>query len=197
MVIPEKLHNVLDQNGGTVTNKQAEGIGISRERLSALVNAGELERVVNGVYISLDALPDRMYIEQMRKPRIVFSHETALFLHSLTDRDPINYSITVPRGYNTGALSASGFTVYTVKRELYGLGMAQMQTMFGHMIKTYNLERTICDCIRSRNQMDVAIVTDAVKRYARRKDKDLNLMMQMAEIFRVTKPLRSYMEVLL
>ncbi|MBS3885747.1 MAG: abortive phage infection protein, partial [Dethiobacter sp.] len=61
----------------------------------------------------------------------------------------------------------------------------------------YGLERTICDCIRSRNQMDIAVVTDAVKRYARRSGKNLNVLMQMAETFRITKPLRSYLEVLL
>jgi hypothetical protein len=45
--------------------------------------------------------------------------------------------------------------------------------------------------------MDIAIVTDAVKRYAKRKEKNLNTLMQLAELFSVTKVLRSYMEVLL
>jgi len=45
--------------------------------------------------------------------------------------------------------------------------------------------------------MDIAVVTDAVKRYAKRKDKNLNTLMQVAQAFNVTKPLRSYMEVLL
>lgn len=197
MAIPEELKIAMDMHGGTITNKQAGDIGISRERLRLLVNTGELERVTNGIYISLDTLPDKMYIEQMRKPKMVYSHETALFLNDLTDRDPINYSVSVPRGYNAGALQVSGFTVYTVKRELFGLGVVQLETMYGHLVTTYNLERTICDCIRSRNLLDIAVVTDAMKRYAKRKDKDLNMLMQMAKVFRVTKPLRNYMEVLL
>ncbi len=45
--------------------------------------------------------------------------------------------------------------------------------MFGHTVIVYGLERTICDCIRSRNRTDIAVVTDAVKRYVLRKDKDL------------------------
>lgn len=197
VLVPEKLKNLMDQNNGTVTNKQASAIGISRERLRLLVNSGALERIATGVYIALDTLPDKMYIEQLRKPKLIYSHETALFLHDLTDRDPISYSVTVPRGYNTLALSIPGFTVYSVSHELYGLGVAQMKTMYGHIIKAYGLERTICDCIRSRNQMDIAVVTDSLKRYVRRNDKDLNVLMQMAEKFHVVKPLRSYMEVLL
>ena len=32
--------------------------------------------------------------------RQLFSHETALFFHDLTDREPLAYSITVKTGYN-------------------------------------------------------------------------------------------------
>jgi hypothetical protein len=69
--------------------------------------------------------------------------------------------------------------------------------MFGHTVDAYNLERTICDCLRSRNKMDIAIVTDAIKQYVKRKEKNLTTLMQFAEMFSVTKSLRSYMEVLL
>ena len=45
--------------------------------------------------------------------------------------------------------------------------------------------------------MDVAVVTDAIKRYASKKDKNLVKLMQTAEAFGVMKLIRSYMEVLL
>ncbi len=197
MALPSELRLLLEKNNGTITNMQANEAGFSRERLRLLVNAGALERVAAGVYISTDTLPDKMYVEQKRKPKLIYSHETALFLHDLTDRDPIGYSVTVPRGYNTSAVSEAGFTVYTVKRELYKLGVVQKKTIFGNLVNTYDLERTICDCVRSRNRMDIAVLTDGMKRYAKRSDKNLNVLMQMAEAFRITKPLRSYMEVLL
>jgi predicted transcriptional regulator of viral defense system len=194
MPLPSQLQIILQQNGGTVTTAQANAAGISNERLRLLVASGELERAGHGVYISPEDIPDKMYIAQLRRPKLIYSHETALFLHELTDRDPINYTVTVPTGYSTKKLRDDGFTVFTVKRELHGLGTVQMETMFGHKVTAYGLERTICDCIRSRNQMDIAVVTDAMKRYARRSDKNLNVLMQMAEAFRITKPLRSYMD---
>jgi hypothetical protein len=105
--------------------------------------------------------------------------------------------VTVPTGYNAVKLGEDGFTVFTIKRELHELGKTKLTTMFGHTVVAYSLERTICDCLRSRNQMDIAVVTDAIKRYAGRKDKNLNTLMRMAETFGVAKPIRSYMEVLL
>jgi predicted transcriptional regulator of viral defense system len=197
MAMPNELQSVLKQNGGIVTTAQANEAGVSNERLRLLVHSGDLERVTTGIYVLPDEFTDKMYIVQLRRPKIIYSHETALFLHELTDRDPINYMVTVPTGYNPTRLREDGFTVFTIKRELHEIGVTKLTTMFGNSVKAYDMERTICDCLRSRNQMDIAIVTDAIKRYAKRKDKNLNQLMQMAETFKVTKQLRSYMEVLL
>lgn len=197
MPIPEKLRTLLMQKEGTVTTAEANKIGISNERLRLLVKSGELERAAFGVYVLPDELIDKMYIAQLKRPKIIYSHETALFLHDLTDRDPLSYTVTVPAGYNIAQLRKEGFTVFSITKELHNVGVTKLTTMFGHTVIVYGLERTICDCLRSRGRMDIAIVTDAVRRYVLRKDKDLTALMQMAETFGVTKLLRSYMEVLL
>ena len=195
MPIPEKLRALLMQKEGTVTTAEANKIGISNERLRLLVKSGELERAAFGVYVLPDEFIDKMYIAQLKRPKIIYSHETALFLHDLTDRDPISYAVTVPAGYNIAQLRKEGFTVYSIKRELHDLGVTKLTTMFGYIVIVYGLERTICDCLRSRNRMDISVVTDAVKRYVLRKDKDLYTLMKMAETFGVSKLVRSYMEV--
>ena len=197
MPIPEKLRTLLMQKEGTVTTAEANKIGISNERLRLLVKSGELERAAFGVYVLPDEFIDKMYIAQLKRPKIIYSHETALFLHDLTDRDPISYAVTVPAGYNIAQLRKEGFTVYSIKRELHDLGVTKLTTMFGYIVIVYGLERTICDCLRSRNRMDISVVTDAVKRYVLRKDKDLYTLMKMAETFGVSKLVRSYMELLL
>jgi predicted transcriptional regulator of viral defense system len=197
MKMPDNLQSMLAQNGGIFTAAQANEMSISNERLRLLVKAGALERVSFGVYASPDELVDRMYAVQLRRPKIIYSHDSALFLHDLTDRDPINYTVTVPTGYNAKRLRDESFTVFTIKRELHDVGISQLQTVFGNTIAAYGLERTICDCLRSRNKMDITIVTDAVKRYSKRKDKNINTLMRMAKLFQIEKPLRSYMEVLL
>jgi predicted transcriptional regulator of viral defense system len=192
-----KLKNLLKKNDGIITTADANISGISNERLRLFVKEGVLERVAYGVYASRDILPDRMYIFQKQRPKIIYSHETALFLHNLTDRDPINYSVTVPSGYNTKGLKKDGLTVFLIKSNWYKNDIATMKTTFGHKVSVYALERTICDCIRSRNQMDISVVTQALKQYSKRKDKNLNLLMKIATEFKITKILRGYMEVLL
>ena len=197
MTIPAELKLILTQNGNTITTAEANAAGISNERLRQLVKRGVLERPAFGIYVLPHDFVDRMYATQQRRPKIIYSHETALFLHDLTDRDPISYSVTVPTGYNTVKLREEGFTVYTTKRDLHTVETTEAETMFGHTVRVYTMERTICDCLRSRSRMDVTLLTDALRRYVRRKDKNLNTLMKMAKTFRVEQPLRHYMEVLL
>lgn len=197
MSMPDRLQSLLRQNEGTITTAQANRIGLSNERLRLLVQKGLLERAQFGVYIMPGEFKDKMYITQLRRSKIIYSHETALFLHDLTDRDPVSYMVTVPTGYNTTRLRREGFRVFTIKQELHDLGATRLKTVFGNEVITYDLERTICDCLRSRNQLDIVTVTDALKRYVQRRDKDLNTLMQRAECFQVTKVLKRYLEVLL
>jgi len=193
----EKLQALINEHNGIILTKQVTEAGIPRTYISELVRKDVLERLERGVYITKDSFDDEMFRLQAKYAFAIFSHDSALFLHDLTDRDPLQYSITVPAGYNSRNIQAIGVKVFSIKKDLYDLGLTIGMTMFGREIKYYNMERTICDILRSRNQMDIAIVTDAIKRYSKRKDKNLPQLMRYAENFRVTKLLRSYMEVLL
>jgi hypothetical protein len=59
------------------------------------------------------------------------------------------------------------------------------------------MERTICDLIRSRRDIEIQTFQTAMKLYSRRQDKNLRTLMQYASLFRVEKILRQYLEVLL
>jgi predicted transcriptional regulator of viral defense system len=193
----EELDAILIKSNGVLLAREAAAAGISGTYLTDFVRQGKLERIDFGVYVTPDAFEDTMYILQKRRGKIIFSHDTVLFLHDLTDRDPLAYSVTVPTRYNTKNLCESGLKVFSIKRELYDLGVTLAESPHGREVRTYNMERTICDLVRSRSQIDIGILTDALKRYARRKEKNLPLLMQYSESFQVTKQVRSYMEVLL
>jgi hypothetical protein len=74
---------------------------------------------MNGVYLTADAFDDELYRLQARSKRIIFSHETVLYLNELTDRDPFEWSVTVPIGYNGSNLRDEGIRVHTVKKEVF------------------------------------------------------------------------------
>jgi predicted transcriptional regulator of viral defense system len=193
----KELKILIKKNNGVITTKWVEENGIHREYLRELVRDGELERVAHGIYITPDIWEDQLMILQLRKKKMIYSHETALFLHDLTDRDPVQYVATVPHGYNPTRLKNEGLIIHTVKKELFYLGECIMETNFGNKVKTYDLERTICDILRDRNNQDPAVVNDAIKRYFSRKDKNLNKLMKYASLLRIESVLRPYLEVMI
>ena len=193
----EQIKNLIISNDGMIQTSQVIEIGISKSVLYQYIKKNEMEQIAHGVYATKDTWIDFMYLVHLRCEQAVFSHETALFFHDLTDREPMEYEITVKTGYNPSKLKEDGIKVYTVKRELHGDGIVMLQTPFGHSVPVYNMERTICDIIRNRNNTEVQTFQTALKQYTKRKDKDLRLLMQYAAEFRVDKILRQYLEVLL
>lgn len=119
---------LLKQQNGVLRTADIVAEGISKTYFSEYVKSRGLEHAAHGIYLSQDAWADPMYLLQLRCKQAVFSHETALFLHDLTDREPVQYSVTVKLRYNPSKLTATDVKVYTVKKDLYELGLTKMTT---------------------------------------------------------------------
>lgn len=193
----EKLDELIEIHNGIIRTSQAVEAGIVKPTFYLYVREKGLERMAHGIYVSPDAWADAMYVLHLRCEQAIFSHDSALFFHDLTDRESMQHTITVKTGYNPTKLNADGIQVYTVKKELHEVGRIMMKTPFGHEVPVYDMERTICDLIRSRNNIEIQTFQDALKQYVRHKDKHLRTLMQYAKLFRVEKILRQYLEVLL
>jgi len=191
------VKNLLSHGKGMFSAIQAVEAGLNRQQLSDFVKSGVLERAERGIYISPGGLDDALYWLQRRAKKIVYSHETALFLHRLTDRTPIQYSVTVPSSYKASEALKKSCKIYYIKQDLIDLGKIEKPSGMGHSIVTYDSERTLCDVIRSRNKIDNQIVIEAVKQYTQTKDKDLHRLYIYAGLFGIEKILHRYLEVLI
>jgi len=78
----EELKALKEKHDGVITTNVVEENNIHREYLRKLVKSGELERVSHGVYITPETWEDRMMILQLRKNKMIYSHETALYVHN-------------------------------------------------------------------------------------------------------------------
>ena len=196
MDAPTKIDMLLKTHNGIIRTSNAVNAGISRTTLGALVKCGKLERIAHGQYIQPDNMADELYILQQRSGKIVFSHETALFLHDMAERTPLLHSLTIPSNIKLSPTLSDGCKIYYVKPELYGLGRCTIKTKMGNEVIAYDAERTVCDILRSRNRIDSQTFAEAMKSYAARKGQNWNRLREYAEAFRVTKLLRQYLEVL-
>ena len=192
-----ELTAIAKTHGGIIETKIAAQRGISKAMLYKLCKEDKIHRIVKGQYILPDDMQDELLAISNRSERIIFSHETALYLHGISDRTPFEHTVTAPSGCIPSAAIKSECKVYYIKPELFELGKTMLRTPAGNDVPAYDLERTICDVIRSRNKLGTETFLAALKLYAANPKKNLNQLNTYAKQMRVEKVLRQYLEVLL
>ena len=193
----DQIRKISEDNGGVLLTRAVVDAGISKTYLLKFVRENQYEKIFNGVYLAPDAWKDHLYLLALRYPGMTFSHQVALYLLGMTDREPCVYTATVPAGYNSSGQKSEGMRIYTVKREWYHMGGTEVNTVFGHKVKVYSPERTLCDIIRAGTDIEMQDRQTALKEYVVRKDRDIPRLMEYAKLFHVDNRIRQYLEVLL
>ena len=169
--------------------------GISKTLLSDYVKKQKLKRVAHGIYAYEESWPDIFYLLYLKSKRIIFSFEAALYLHGLIDREPSHLTVTVPNGYNDAHLKKDGIKV--IHSKWYTLGASVTKTSYGHEVPVYDRERTICDIIRRKKDIEIQTYQTALKEYMGSKGKNLLNLMRYAKEFKIESLVRTYTEVML
>lgn len=194
-------NNILDklvENGnGYILTSQAVASGVSRTALAEYVKKYHIERVAHGLYLAEDAWPDELFQISAINRRAVFSHETALYLHGLMEREPGTVSVTVCKGYNATHLRRQGIKVYQVKPDVAELGLTEIRTGMGNPVRVFDMDRTICDIISCKDAMDIQVFQYAIKEYMASRMKNLGNLMEYAKKLRIESAVRVYTEVML
>jgi len=191
------IQQILDDNNGIITTSQVTEAGIPRHYLSTMVELGIVYRAERGIYILPEIWEDKLYFLQYRLSKGIFSHETALYLHQMTDRTPIRYTMTFPFGYNTGSAKKKDIITKLSMKKYYDLGIIEMDSPNNNPIKVYNIERTLCDIVKTKHKADVQVVNYAMKFYANSKSKHISKLLEYSEIFDVKSKMTNFMEILL
>jgi predicted transcriptional regulator of viral defense system len=191
------IQQILKTNHGIVTATQVTEAGIPRRCLTAMSEAGVIYKVERGIYALPEAWEDEMFFLQYRYSKGIYSHETSLYLHGMTDRTPIRYTMTFPFGYNTGGVKRQGIIAKISTERTYELGIVEMASPAGNPMKVYNIERSLCDIVKARHDADIQVVNQAMKTYATSKEKDIAKLMRYADQLRVKSKVVKYMDVLL
>lgn len=193
----EEIIEMINRYAGYIQTSQVVEAGISKTYFKEVIKKEGLEKVANGIYVHPDTLVDSLYVDSLISKNIIYSHETALYLHGLMEKEPNTTEITVPRNYNANNFRKKGYKIFTVSDELLKLGESNVKTNFGNEVKAYDIDRTICDIIKMKEKMDIQIFQTAIKEYIKNNKKNLNNLMIYAKKMNIEKKVRMYTEILL
>ena len=189
------IYDLMKSNDGYVTSKQVTELGIHRMYLKIMNERKIIERVGKGIYIDSNRIEDLYYVFSLENAKVIFSHMTALYFHGLSIIAPRNeYDITVINKYHNPKLKHHN--IFYVSKEAYCIGVSNVVTPMGNRVKAYDIERCICDIIRSKKRMDIEHVKYSVKEYLKRNDKDLIKLADYAEILTVKEEVMSFVSMM-
>ena len=187
----EIIEELMKKNNGYITSKELDMFDIHRMYLSIMRNKGIIEKVSPGIYIASNKIEDTYYVFSLSMPNVIFSHMTALYFHGLSIKAPNDvYDITVKRSYNSAHLRKHN--VFYVDNDIYELGITEIETPMGNKVKIYDVERCICDIIRSKNRIDSDQIKHSIREYIKRKDKDLVKLSLYAEKLGIKEVVMDY-----
>ncbi len=193
----EKILQLVEKNDGYITTKEVVNNGLNKMALKRLCDGGLLERVSAGYYSLPNMINDYYYTIISKSKNAIFSYTTSLFLHDLSDRTPLYFDITVPRGYGGQLQNIDTVSLHYVDDSVLNLGMETIKSPYGMDIKCYDVERTICDIIKNKNHMDKEIYTKALKWYAERKSKNILKLAKYSKKLNIEKEVVEIMQVIL
>ena len=193
----DNVIGIAHDNEGVVTSKEITEQNIPRRILTEMVQKDMLVKESRGMYFLPDAWDDEWMMIQYRYSKGIYSHETALYLHGYTDRTPASFVMTFPRGYHRRNDETVLIKEKHAVMNIYELGIADLESPAGNLVKAYDLEKCLCDIVRSNKDFDVEIVNAAMKKYAQDPNRNVNKLMKYAKILKVEAKIRNYMEVLL
>lgn len=192
----ENFIKIINKNNGIITAKEALKQGISRMNLKKMTDKGIIKRLDYGIYITDKFVYDDFYLFQLKHINTVFSYNTALYFWGMTERTPSKMDVTTLTNNSLGYCK-NEVNIYRVKKEILNLGKVQTKTSTGKIVNCYNLERTVCDIINNKKNIDIEVANKAIRSAIKGKGFNANLMFEYAKKLKAYDKVETYMEAML
>ena len=190
------IKNIIKENNGIITAREIKRHNIDSWYLTDMIRKGELERVSRGIYFDPTFNNfDELFFLQKQYGKCIYSYQTALLLHGLTDRNPFINEVTVYQGYNTWRFKTK-VNVHQIKKDWYQIGITHVDTIMGNTVTVYDMERTICDIVRDRKKQDPEIFSKAWNLYLKKQNKNIWRLREYAEIFGISNQIEDILEII-
>lgn len=170
--------------------------GIPSMFITLLLRSGKIVRAARGVYSLAERTAsetDDLELVSRIVPSGVLCLVSALRFHKLTDENPREISLAMPRGYHTPGISYPPVRYFVFSGRAFSSGIGTCE-FAGTTVKVYSIEKTIADCFKYRNKIGLDIAVAALREAAEQNRIDYDSLWEFVKICRVSKIIRPYME---
>lgn len=199
MTDPAATAKALIQRKGAVRSRDLVDAGVARVQISRLVAAGELVRLARGVYtapgVALPGSDEGVLVVAERIPEVRLCLLTALRLHGLTTQAPFEVWIAIGNKDRPPRLDWPPLRVLRFSGEALSAGL-ETRMMGTKQVRVTNVAKTVADCFKFRNLVGLDVAIEALRDALRARATNVDELWEYAQICRVTKVMRPYLEAL-
>ena len=195
-----KARHLFTGHGGMLRTSKAIRLGVHPRTLYALRDSGEIESVGRGLYrLSTSpplTSPDLVPVA-MRIPRAVVCLISALAHHGLTTQVPHAVDIALPSHAQIPKIDGIPLRVFWYSEPSFSAGI-DVTAIDDVPVRIYSPEKTVADCFKYRNKIGLDVAIEALRAWRDRKPKaDFQSLSRFAQINRVQRVMRPYLEAIL
>jgi len=180
-------------NQELIRTSELNGLSIYSKEISELLESGYIERVKQGYYRIVEHTEDHSEAKLISQlyPDGIICMVSALFYYGYTDRTPINWDIAIDRNVSKARFNIDYPYVkpyYIDKAHLeYGVTEGQYEDC---VLKIFDRDRLICECIKHENKMDREIYNKAIINYINDPGKNVTNLLDYAKKRNIHKKVR-------
>ena len=172
--------------------------GIHRDTLRKMLARGDIERVGRGLYQLVGSLPlphPDLAIIATKVPDGVVCLVSALAFHELTTQVPHEVCLAIQRNAEPPRVDYPPVRVFRFSGRAFTEGI-ESHKLGSVTVRVYSREKTLADCFKYRNKIGLDTCLEALRMYKQQRRLNLEGLMKYAEICRVARVMRPYMEVI-
>lgn len=188
----EKLKQIINDNkelNGFFTQQELFSWNISINDINFLLENNIIEKIDDDIYCVANQFFDFYYYINIVVKNSVFSCEPSSFLNTYSDNSFVEtYFLIVPKEVEKSVVEKlktkfkNNFIIKVENKEIYELGIVEIETPFGSKVKSYDKEKTLCDFIKYKKEVEFDTFLQYVENYFSwwKKDKDINPLLAYA-----------------
>ena len=195
----ERMYEVFKTHKGFARTKDILAAGVHTRNIKRARGKGQVIQVKRGFYrlAEIPLISNQGFVDLARAvPGGIICLLSALSYYELTTFNPSVIAMAICRGSRKPKINYPPVEFYHFSKKQFEAGINKIKVK-GHEIRIYNREKTICDCFRYRNKLGLDIAKEGLSEYLKRKDRDLEKLLEYAEICRIKPLLQTWLNAMI
>ena len=192
----ENLIKIFKENNGFLGSKDIGSRNNWRELRKILDNNIAI-KIKKGLYRLNEDVTIDQHVEIVKIiPDGIFCMFTAWRYYNLSVYNPYEFNVAIRKKQKIVLPIYPPIKLYYWIDKFYFLGIIEI-IIDNQKIKIYDLEKSVCDAVRFRNKIGIDMMSEILKNYLKRQDKDLNKLAEYASQLRIEKVMGEIITVML